>query len=128
MLHAGQERSFVFAVPSAQVYLAANGTPGDKTLDAKTAAYNKLFVATAKSRYFSMHHRQRRATSSDLAELTLIRPGDSLFLYTDGVYDGSDQVDRNKLESITRKRAEASCDKLPLEQTSRSAFSNNEQW
>src|SRR5713101_1455718 len=29
-----------------------------------------------RNRYFSMHHRQRRANSSDLAELTLIRPGD----------------------------------------------------
>ncbi len=56
-----------------------------------------------RSRYLSMHHRQRRANSSDLAELTLIRPGDSLFLYTDGVYDGSDQVERKKLESIVRK-------------------------
>jgi hypothetical protein len=33
-----------------------------------------------RSRYFSMHHRQRRANSSDIADLTLIRPGDSLFL------------------------------------------------
>jgi len=56
-----------------------------------------------RSRYLSMHHRQRRANSSDLAELTLIRPEDSLFLYTDGVYDGSDQEERGKLESIMRK-------------------------
>lgn len=50
-----------------------------------------------RSRYFSMYHRQRRANSSDIADLTLIRPGDSLFLYTDGVYDGSDQEEREKL-------------------------------
>src|SRR5258708_3665675 len=56
-----------------------------------------------RSRYFSMHRRQRRANSSDVAELTLIRPGDSLFLYTDGVYDGSDQEARETLESIMRK-------------------------
>jgi serine phosphatase RsbU (regulator of sigma subunit) len=56
-----------------------------------------------RSRYFSMHHRQRRANSSDVADLTLIRPGDSLFLYTDGVYDGSDQEEREKLESIMCK-------------------------
>jgi len=56
-----------------------------------------------RSRYFSMHHRQRRANSSDVADLTLIRPGDSLFLYTDGVYDGSDQEEREKLESLMRK-------------------------
>jgi serine phosphatase RsbU (regulator of sigma subunit) len=53
-----------------------------------------------------VHHRQRRANSSDLAELTLIRPGDSLFLYTDGVYDGSDQVEGKKLESIMRKHCQ----------------------
>jgi serine phosphatase RsbU (regulator of sigma subunit) len=56
-----------------------------------------------RSRYFSMHHRQRRANSSDVADLTLIRPGDSLFLYTDGVYDGSDQEEREKLEPLMRK-------------------------
>ena len=56
-----------------------------------------------RSRYFSMHLRQRAANSSDVAELTLIRPGDSLFLYTDGVYDGSDQEERETLESVMRK-------------------------
>jgi serine phosphatase RsbU (regulator of sigma subunit) len=56
-----------------------------------------------RSRYLSMHLRQQGANSSDVAELTLIRPGDSLFLYTDGVYDGSDQEERGKLESIMRK-------------------------
>ncbi len=56
-----------------------------------------------RSRYFSMHLRQRAANFSDVAELTLIRPGDSLFLYTDGVYDGSDQEERETLESVMRK-------------------------
>jgi serine phosphatase RsbU (regulator of sigma subunit) len=28
--------------------------------------------------------------SSDVAEITLMSPGDVLFLYTDGVYDGND--------------------------------------
>ena len=41
-----------------------------------------------------MHLGQRGANFSDVAELTLIRPGGSLFLYTDGVYDGSDQEER----------------------------------
>ena len=56
-----------------------------------------------RSRYFSMHLRQRAVNSSDVAELTLIRPGDSLFLYTDGVYDGSDKEERETLESVMRK-------------------------
>jgi len=59
-----------------------------------------------RSRYFSMHLRQRAANSSDVAELTLIRPGDSLFLYTDGVYDGSDQKERETLESVMRKHCQ----------------------
>jgi serine phosphatase RsbU (regulator of sigma subunit) len=56
-----------------------------------------------RSRYFSMHLRQRAANFSDVAELTLIRPGDSLFLYTDGVYDGSDQEERETLQLVMRK-------------------------
>ena len=56
-----------------------------------------------RSRYFSMHLRQQAANFSDVAELTLIRNGDSLFLYTDGVYDGSDREERETLESVMRK-------------------------
>ena len=37
-----------------------------------------------------MQFRQRPVDHSDMAEITLINPGDILFLYTDGVYDGSD--------------------------------------
>jgi serine phosphatase RsbU (regulator of sigma subunit) len=59
-----------------------------------------------RNRYFSMHLRQRRANSSDVAELTLIRPGDTLFLYTDGVYDGTDQEERQEFESIMRKHCQ----------------------
>jgi serine phosphatase RsbU (regulator of sigma subunit) len=54
------------------------------------------------TRYFSLHSRQR-ATSSDVAEITLMSPGDILFLYTDGVYDGSDAQDRAKLEAVLRE-------------------------
>jgi serine phosphatase RsbU (regulator of sigma subunit) len=59
-----------------------------------------------RSRYFSMHLRQRRANSSDVAELTLIRPGDTLFLYTDGVYDGSGDEERLLLEALMRKHCQ----------------------
>jgi serine phosphatase RsbU (regulator of sigma subunit) len=54
------------------------------------------------TRYFSLHSRQR-ATSSDVAEITLMSPGDILFLYTDGVYDGSDAQDRARLEAVLRE-------------------------
>jgi serine phosphatase RsbU (regulator of sigma subunit) len=53
-----------------------------------------------RKRYFSLHFRGRRANSSDIAELTLISPGDILFLYTDGVYDGSDLEERRQLEVV----------------------------
>ena len=54
------------------------------------------------ARYFSLQSRQR-ATSSDVAEITLMSPGDILFLYTDGVHDGSDAQDRSKLEAVMRE-------------------------
>jgi len=56
-----------------------------------------------RNRYFSLESRQRRANSSDVAELTLMSPGDILFLYTDGIYDGSDKEERKQLESVMRE-------------------------
>src|SRR5215813_5576292 len=55
-----------------------------------------------RKRYFSMQLRPREANSSDVAEITLMSPGDILFLYTDGVYDGSDEEERQHLESVMR--------------------------
>ncbi len=57
-----------------------------------------------RDRYFSVQFRQRRANSSDVAEITLMSPGDILFLYTDGVYDGSDTEERRQLEAVMRER------------------------
>ena len=37
-----------------------------------------------------------------MAEITLMSPGDILFLYTDGVYDGSDEEDRLQIERVIR--------------------------
>lgn len=54
-------------------------------------------------RYFSMQFRPRPANSSDIAEITLMSPGDILFLYTDGVYDGSDDEERQHLEAVMRE-------------------------
>src|SRR5580693_1722960 len=56
-----------------------------------------------RNRYLSLEFRERRAKSSDVAELTLMSPGDILFLYTDGVYDGSDKEERRQLESVMRE-------------------------
>ena len=38
--------------------------------------------------------RKRQLNISDVSEITLMSPGDIIFLYTDGVYDGSDEQDR----------------------------------
>jgi serine phosphatase RsbU (regulator of sigma subunit) len=51
-------------------------------------------------RYFSLESRERARSSSDVAELTLMSPGDILFLYSDGVYDGSDKQERQQLQKV----------------------------
>ena len=56
-----------------------------------------------RNRYLSLQFRERRVNSSDVAELTLMSPGDILFLYTDGVYDGSDKEERQQLEGVMRE-------------------------
>jgi serine phosphatase RsbU (regulator of sigma subunit) len=56
-----------------------------------------------RKRYFSMRLRSRPANSSDVAEITLMSPGDILFLYTDGVYDGSDTEERQHLEVVMQE-------------------------
>ena len=55
-----------------------------------------------RSRYLSLQFRHR-ASSSDVAELTLLSPGDIFFLYTDGVYDGTDREERHRLEQVMRE-------------------------
>jgi len=47
-----------------------------------------------------MQFRPREWNPSDVAEITLMSPGDILVLYTDGVYDGSDDEVRKQLELI----------------------------
>jgi serine phosphatase RsbU (regulator of sigma subunit) len=56
-----------------------------------------------RNKYFSMGMRNR-IRSSDIAEITLMSPGDIVFLYTDGVYDGSNHEDRMSIENIVRDR------------------------
>ena len=54
-------------------------------------------------KYFSMKLRRRLVSFTDVAEITLMSPGDIIFLYTDGVYDGSDEPDRRRLEQVIRE-------------------------
>jgi serine phosphatase RsbU (regulator of sigma subunit) len=56
-----------------------------------------------RNRYLSLDFRRTPVKSSDLAELTLMSPGDIFFLYTDGVYDGSDKEVRQELEEVMRQ-------------------------
>jgi serine phosphatase RsbU (regulator of sigma subunit) len=58
-----------------------------------------------RKRYFSLTLRLRRASASDVDEITLMSPGDVLFLYTDGVYDGSDNEEREHLEAVMREHS-----------------------
>ncbi len=54
-------------------------------------------------RYFSMSLRKHLISSSDIAEITLMSPGDILILYTDGVYDGSDVPARERLQAVVQQ-------------------------
>ena len=56
-----------------------------------------------RKKYYSLNLRQREIESSDVAEITLMSPGDILVLYTDGVYDGSDIEAREALETVMRQ-------------------------
>ncbi len=53
-----------------------------------------------RNKYISLNFRKRQMNSSDIAEITLMGKGDILFLYTDGVYDGSDERVRQEIEKI----------------------------
>jgi len=56
-----------------------------------------------RNRYLSLDYRKRRVKSADLADLTLLSPGDIFVLYTDGAYDGSDKEERQRLEEVMRE-------------------------
>jgi serine phosphatase RsbU (regulator of sigma subunit) len=55
-----------------------------------------------RNRYLSLDLRRKRVKSSDVAELSLMSPGDIFVLYTDGAYDGSDNAKRAQLEAVLR--------------------------
>ena len=56
-----------------------------------------------RNRYISLDYRDKPVNSADIAEITLMNGGDILFLYTDGVYDGSDKEERKRLEDVMRE-------------------------
>jgi serine phosphatase RsbU (regulator of sigma subunit) len=56
-----------------------------------------------RTRYLSMAMRAHEMDSSDMAQITLMSPGDILVMYTDGVFDGSDEQVRLQVEEVVRK-------------------------
>src|SRR5437016_14338245 len=55
------------------------------------------------NKYVSIELRKRQVNSSDVAEITLMSPGDILLLHSDGVYDGSDEQDRLQIQRVIRE-------------------------
>ena len=69
-----------------------------------------------RNKYFSLNLRKREFSRADVGEITLMDPGDILFLYTDGVYDGYGQRERALLEGVLcahqHESAKEICDAL----------------
>jgi len=56
-----------------------------------------------RAKYYSLGLRQNDFNSSDPRKITPMNPGDILLLYTDGVYDGSDEEGLEQLETIVQE-------------------------
>jgi serine phosphatase RsbU (regulator of sigma subunit) len=69
-----------------------------------------------RQKYYTLNLREREFQPSDVAEITLMSPGDILVLYTDGVYDGRDEEALSRLEGVMqehyRKSARDICNAL----------------
>src|SRR2546430_10063418 len=52
-----------------------------------------------RNRYISLEFRQRRAKSSDVAELNLMSPGDIMFPFTPGGFNGHAKAETQPLEN-----------------------------
>lgn len=53
-----------------------------------------------RNRYIPVKLRKSQIRSADMAEITLMGRGDVLFLYTDGLFDGSDEQERHRIEQV----------------------------
>lgn len=69
-----------------------------------------------RNKYISIMLRRSQMTPTDLDEITLMNRGDIIFLYTDGVYDGDDELEKQQIERIIqdqkRKPAKEICDAI----------------
>jgi serine phosphatase RsbU (regulator of sigma subunit) len=61
-----------------------------------------------RNKYISVKVRKRRIDSSDMAVITLMGRGDILFLYTDGVFDGSDEQEKHRIGAIINEHKQDS--------------------
>jgi serine phosphatase RsbU (regulator of sigma subunit) len=53
-----------------------------------------------RNKYMPVKLRKGPMNSSDIAEIPLMGRGDILFLYTDGVFDGVDDLERREIEAV----------------------------
>jgi serine phosphatase RsbU (regulator of sigma subunit) len=60
-----------------------------------------------RKRYYSLDQRPSEFNALDIGEITLMSPGDILVLYSDGVYDGSDEAARSDLQTVLRQHYRA---------------------
>ena len=65
-----------------------------------------------RNKYYSVAPRQSQINSSDVGQITLMSPGDIIFLYSDGVYDGSDTEAHLALEQVVREHKERSAKEI----------------
>ena len=65
-----------------------------------------------RNRYNPLKLRKNPILSSDLAEITLMGRGDILFLYTDGLFDGSDEDEKRRIERVIGDCAQQSAKEI----------------
>ncbi len=61
-----------------------------------------------RDKYISVQMRKSLMNSSDMAEINLMGKGDIIFLYSDGVYDGSDMGERAEIERLIEEHKQES--------------------
>lgn len=65
-----------------------------------------------RNRYIPVKLRKKPINASDVAEITLMGRGDILFLYTDGVFNGVDEIERHAIEGIIATNQQSSASSI----------------
>ena len=105
---AGQQDAELERRARVALVVAGERAYGLRAVDAAGELYGRALSLTPadhpdRKKYYSLNFRQKEFDSFDVAEITLMSPGDILVLYTDGVYDGSDEQVRQQLEAVMRE-------------------------